>query len=199
MIHTQGIHRVRRKQRPCERENHLVTTVRLACTPPRREVRVQTQSRCMQRTNEWRSGRIGTVHASCVHLLVALPHSPLPASRERLRWLTHHGSARHRRLGLDEVCSAQGRRVEGYARPVTIRRTRPTHQRPLNAERVPQPSQLNRILEGERAARFCRRRIGSQDTPCVHQLTPAAGGVPDCSTSEHSFDVYNVTPPQRGS
>ena len=119
MIHTPGIHRVRRKQRPCERENHLVTTVRLACTPPRREVGVQTQSRCMQRTNECRSGRIGTVHASCVHLLVALPHSPLPASRERLRWLTHHGSARHRRLGLDEVCSAQGRRAEEHTRSVT--------------------------------------------------------------------------------
>jgi hypothetical protein len=137
MIHTPGIHRVRRKQRPCERENHLVTTVRLACTPPRREVGVQTQSRCMQRTNEWRSGRIGTVHASCVHLLVALPHSPLPASRERLRWLTHHGSARHRRLGLDEVCSAQGRRGRG-AHTFGDHPSRLTHHRPLRAEGVPQ-------------------------------------------------------------
>ena len=75
MIHTPGIHRVRRRQHPCERENHLVTTVRLACTPPRREVGEKNQSR-LHAAHQTR-GRIGTVHASIVHLLMALPHSPL--------------------------------------------------------------------------------------------------------------------------
>jgi hypothetical protein len=68
----------------------------LADSMPRR--RLATLTRCSA-PNEW---LVGTVHTSIVHLLVALPYSPLLASRERAVEVVdpprpHRRSARHRR------------------------------------------------------------------------------------------------------
>jgi hypothetical protein len=77
MTHTPGIHRVRRKQHPCECCEPLVTMH--ATAPGGETYKLQIGIRnAAHPTNGW-AGRIGTVHASIVHLFVALSHTLLPS------------------------------------------------------------------------------------------------------------------------
>ena len=69
------------------------------------------------------------------------------------------------------------RAAEEHTRSVTIRHTRPTHHRPLHAERVPtQPSKLNRHPSRVRERLASTEDAADPESP--HQLTPAADGVP---------------------